>query len=376
VNISGITLQSTVNNLLDALSNQVAGATFTLVDGEIQVLRDRYGNGELYNVRLTEGESADILDRLLGSNEILADDGQDSTLQVTDNFTAWDGTVFAPRQLEMSAMDPSTGQVTNILDLGDGGVTIYAMNGFQAGTAVINTERTEHTTAINVFDGQGTAYPLTVTFTKAGEANAWRFSVSVPEPAEVLSGATGTVYFDADNGAFASLQYDGNATGLTLDPGSGEQLNIAFNAGTPGLFDGITQTTAPTTTIAATQDGYAMGTLESIDIDGDGVIHGNYSNGTSNVLAQVLLARFQNNQGLELLGESLFGATGNSGTPVVGKAGVNFDTSINSGYLEMSNIDLAQEFADMIIAQRGFQANSKVITTSDALLDEVIRMKG
>ncbi|MBL7033686.1 MAG: flagellar hook-basal body complex protein, partial [Candidatus Delongbacteria bacterium] len=141
------------------------------------------------------------------------------------------------------------------------------------------------------------------------------------------------------------------------------------------LFDGITQTTSPTTTVAASQDGYAMGLLDSVAIDSEGIINGTYTNGITRILAQIGLARFVNPQGLEKTGDSLFRQTASSGAAQLGKAGLNFDTEVLSGHLERSNVDIANEFAEMIIAQRGFQANAKVISTSDEVLQEAIMLK-
>jgi flagellar hook protein FlgE len=118
-----------------------------------------------------------------------------------------------------------------------------------------------------------------------------------------------------------------------------------------------------------------MGTLDAVAIDTTGVIKGTYTNGITRVLAQIVLAQFTNPQGVEKDGDSQYLATAASGTAQLRLAGENLDTQVLSGHLERSNVDIANEFADMIVAQRGFQANSKVITTSDEILQEAIYLK-
>ena len=138
-------------------------------------------------------------------------------------------------------------------------------------------------------------------------------------------------------------------------------------------FD-ATQYTSESDVISQSQDGFATGTLVSLSIDSDGNILGNYSNGEPRQLARIALAKFSNPLGLNKAGNNLYEATNESGTPVIGTVGSGVgNIFINS--LEMSNVDLAQEFVKMITTQRGFQANSKVITTTDELLGELINLK-
>ena len=152
-------------------------------------------------------------------------------------------------------------------------------------------------------------------------------------------------------------------------------MRVGFNAGGAGTFAGITQLQAPTTTVAKHQDGYGMGNLQTLSIDEAGEITGHFSNGVSQILAQIVLAKFNNPAGLVRAGDNMYKASANTGTAVKGKVGGGIQSSIASGSLEMSNVDLAEEFTDMIVAQRGFQANARVISTADTLLDEIVRLK-
>ncbi len=123
------------------------------------------------------------------------------------------------------------------------------------------------------------------------------------------------------------------------------------------------------------QDGYTNGTLESFSIDQNGRIVGSFSNGLTRNLGQIALARFANTGGLERVGSTMFVESANSGNPQIGAAGLPGYGSISPSSLEMSNVDLSEEFTDLIITQRGFQANSRVITSSDEMLQELVNLK-
>ena len=148
-----------------------------------------------------------------------------------------------------------------------------------------------------------------------------------------------------------------------------------IGAGAANSLTGLTQLKNPTTAVAAEQDGYGLGDLYDISFDQTGKITGHFTNGINQVLAQVALATFQNQAGLEDMGENIFATGNNSGMAVKGWAGSTVSADIAPGNLEMSNVDLAQEFTNMIVAQRGFQANARVITTSDTLLNEIVQLK-
>ncbi len=132
----------------------------------------------------------------------------------------------------------------------------------------------------------------------------------------------------------------------------------------------------PSTSVLITsQDGYGMGNLERITVDETGKISGAFSNGVVQLLGQITLASFNNPGGMMRVEGNLFGISGNSGDPIFSAAGEGISASIISGALEQSNVDLAEEFTKMIVAQRGFQANARIITTSDDMLQEVTNLK-
>ena len=162
---------------------------------------------------------------------------------------------------------------------------------------------------------------------------------------------------------------------LATGQNQGEQLEIQLDFGTLGQLNGATQYNGPTTTRAVEQDGYGMGYLESFQINDSGIVIGSYSNGQRRELAQLAVATFVNQDGLERSGDTTFIETVNSGPAAIGSAQSEGRGRIVAGSLEMSNVDLSEEFVDMIVTQRGFQANSRSITTSDQMLQEILTLK-
>ena len=156
---------------------------------------------------------------------------------------------------------------------------------------------------------------------------------------------------------------------LSMTPEGSNEVNISL------IADLITQFDSDFTTKAESQDGYAMGLLEQIYFEDDGIVRGVYSNGQKQPIAQVAIATFNNPAGLELQGNNLYAYSPSSGLAVVTKAGIGKAGVICPASLEMSNVDISEEFTNMIVTQRAFQANSRVITTSDEILQEVVNLK-
>jgi flagellar hook protein FlgE len=229
--------------------------------------------------------------------------------------------------------------------------------------------------SVTVFDSLGNRHTVTLTFTKTPNNNEWTWAASVPAPASITSGGSGTITFNPD-GTLASFTYNGGATGLGIDPANGASpLNITLDAGTPGVFAGITQNQGTSNITPREQDGYGIGSLSGVSIDQSGNIVGAFSNGTVLDLGRVMLVEFNNPGGLVRTGDNMYQISGNSGTAAVVSPGESSQSQIVAGALEQSNVDLADEFTKMIMAQRGFQANARVITTSDQFLEEVVNLK-
>lgn len=181
-----------------------------------------------------------------------------------------------------------------------------------------------------------------------------------------LAGNTGPITFDA-----SPIGLNGNSTGSVKQ--TGISLDFVGHSGQP--IDGLTQYASDGTAMAFEQNGWAMGTLDNFSIDQSGIISGRYSNNIVKPIAQLALAMFPNEEGMTKLGNNVFSISANSGTPTVVASSVMGAGLITGSALEMSNVDIAQEFTNMIVTERGFQANSRVITTSDEMLTEVINMK-
>jgi flagellar hook protein FlgE len=140
-------------------------------------------------------------------------------------------------------------------------------------------------------------------------------------------------------------------------------------------FTGVTQLAGDSTVQAVSQDGLPAGSLQSFAVDRDGTIVGQFSNGLFRNIAKIALARFSNPAGLNKTGKNLYTPSINSGEAAIVWAETADSGQVASGYLEMSNVDLASEFANLIVTQRGFSANSRVITTSDEMLQDVLTLK-
>ncbi|MBN2735444.1 MAG: flagellar hook protein FlgE [Spirochaetales bacterium] len=259
-------------------------------------------------------------------------------------------------------------------------------------------------TSFDVYDSFGRTHRLEVRFQKdAAVANRWQATVVVDPQAAVdtnviadvgaANGTNNTFLLDFDNNGVLQSVLD--AQGDTLDTDA-LNVSVAFdvadadpdagggiyrqtfnlNLGTVGSpLDSITQYAENFSTKIREQNGYTMGYLETFKIDQSGVITGVYSNGANRALGQVALASFTNPGGLEKAGENNYVVSNNSGNAMVGTSGTEGRGKIIAGALEMSNVDLAEQFTDMIVTQRGFQANSKTITTSDQMLQELLTLK-
>ncbi len=229
---------------------------------------------------------------------------------------------------------------------------------------------------VTVYDSQGNPISLGIKYTKTAD-NTWSWSASVPTPAgaTISGGGTGTVTFNT-NGSLAGMTFDGGATKLGIATGLGtDDLSVDLNFGTVGEFKGITQNSGTMSVAAREQDGYAAGEMTEWKIDTSGFINATFKNGQTIKLGQVMLAEFNNPNGLSRSGDGLFDVSANSGIPVLVDAGGSSRSAIASGCLEQSNVDLPEEFTKMIVAQRGFQSNARVITTSDEILNEIVNLK-
>ena len=244
------------------------------------------------------------------------------------------------------------------------------------GSAVENQPGSIYSTTITAYDSIGTAIPLTLTFTKTANAGEWTWDATVPPSMGTVSAGSGTLQFD-ENGALVPPT-DADPTITIAGTPSGADLDVTWTTIDPtsGALSGdITGYAAANDTYGLFQDGYAPGTVESVAIEQDGQIVGLFTNGQTRTIGQVVVADFVSPWGLTKMGKSLFAESMSSGQPTVGEAGTGGRGSIASNALEMSNVDMASEFVRMITTQRAYQANARVISTSDELLAELMMIK-
>ncbi len=232
----------------------------------------------------------------------------------------------------------------------------------------------EFDTSIEVFDETGDSHTVILTFTNTGKNGEWAWEASLAGQEEIVSGNRGSVFFNAD-GTPASWTFQDQSTSFIFDPANGsERLDISFDFGKPGETGGLTQFNSDTTVTISDQDGYTTGRLDEISVNSVGEVLGSFTNGTNRTLAQIYLASFTNPAGMVRTGENMFTESNNSGPAKMGVAGKSDTSTITSGALEGGNVDLAQEFTNMIVTQRGYQATSRVVSTSDQLLQELVNL--
>jgi flagellar hook protein FlgE len=238
-----------------------------------------------------------------------------------------------------------------------------------------------HSSGIDVFDSLGSKHTLRVEFRKTAvdinTGSTWSMNISVPEPATIdtaapLNEKTGSIKFNND-GSLST--YNPPTISLSANNGSLPEQQVSLSFGTSNAFDGMTSFDSKSSTSGISQDGYTGGDLVGIRIDQSGTLVGSFSNGRSFGLAQVSMAKFTNNEGLSSEGGNVYTQTANSGDPIIGTAATAGRGFIQSSALEASNVDLSRALTQLIIIQRGFQANGKTITTSDQLLQTLIGLK-
>jgi len=245
------------------------------------------------------------------------------------------------------------------------------------------------TASVRIFDSLGGAHDVTIFFTRTG-TNAWAFNIGVdaaevgdpPGTAgELTLVGTGTLTFNADGSLDTVTDNTANFTGGTQFTGAQDQtITIDFGTPNPGSaapgtgLDGVTQFSAPSAMRSQSQDGFGSGQLLALTVDRAGRVAGVFDNGQTRSLFQLALAQFNNPEGLTPLGNSLYRESFESGAAAMGLPQTGGLGAVVSGALELANVELAQEFIDLISIQRSYQANARVITASDTLLNELINI--
>jgi flagellar hook protein FlgE len=236
------------------------------------------------------------------------------------------------------------------------------------------------TTQTTVYDKQGSPHSVTIEFSNptappaagapTGATESWNWTA-------FEGGTTGTVLGSSSSTGNAPLYFD--SSGNIMNPSTTGAISVASTTGGTSNamsldFSHISQLDTASQVAVSAQDGFPPGTLQSYAIDVNGVITGTFSNGLSRQLGQVALANFANPDGLTREGNNLWKPSNNTGAPQVGTPKTTGLGSISAGYLEQSNVDISSQFTNMIVTQRGFEANTKVVTTVDQMLQDLIGM--
>ncbi len=259
---------------------------------------------------------------------------------------------------------------------------------FPAGNQVKQSELLKlsaFSAGLEIYDSLGSKHTLEVQFVKQSTTqdggNEWQMIIRVPEPAEINTTGegpnniiVGTARFNNDG---SLSNYNPRTINFSPNNGAAPNQQIKLSFGTSGSNDGLVSSNSASTLTGQATDGYTSGNLkpDAIRVDDKGNILGEFTNGKTFAVAKMAMASVANNSGLEEIGGNLFKVTANSGNIVVGEAGTGGRGEMKTSALEMSNVDLSRSLTELIIIQRGYQANSKTISTSDQMLQTLIQLK-
>ncbi len=313
-----------------------------------------------------------------GDDTIEGDPGEETTAEQLLGFV---------RKTSDTQNNPS---VVNSFEITAAAGSSGSLTSVYAPYSIFDKSSYDYSSSINIYDSLGNPHTITFYFKKvAGNYWEWHAVANSSDLDGALPDENGNPQpYEIGNGGYLIFNSSGSlkeATGIddlyfNFSGGSEQLQHIVFNPGTPTTkggtgLDGVTQFASASTTFSQSQDGNPAGTLTGVQVDKDGIIHGIYTNGEIKPLAKLAIAKFLNPWGLAKEGKNLFAQTVQSGDAIMGAAGTGGRGQIVSNALEHSNVDIAEEFVKLIMAQRAFQANSRVITTSDQLLLDVVSLK-
>ncbi|ABF40647.1 flagellar basal body FlaE [Candidatus Koribacter versatilis Ellin345] len=296
--------------------------------------------------------------------------GADGTLRTQDGavvlgYQAVDGKV-------------TTGSGLGALNLGQGQVSSPSATTSLQLTTNLNASAKvgdSYNTSLKVYDSLGGVHVVTFTFTKTG-TNTWDYDASLPTGEGTVSLPSGshTLTFDSD-GKLTTPSSNINFDLTGLSDGASDMKGVTWKLYDATGGSSMTQMAADSATPATAQDGYGSGMLQNFNIGADGTIEGTFSNGKTSIIGQIAIASFPNVQGLRKVGQNAYVGTLASGQAALGAPGSGGRGTLGGGALELSNVDMATEFSNLIVAQRGYQANAKVITTFDEITQDTINLK-
>jgi flagellar hook protein FlgE len=418
VTLAGQAAPYTAQDIANAINSQVTGVTATDNGGAVQLTSDRTGAAR--TIKVVAGTAGQDLASLVGLslNQV---SGSETTASLTTNLNDLptnlvdyqngdvieiagvdtdgssvlasfvygagnDGTTLGDLMTFIDnafanatpSFDPLTGQITltadatgvtnlsmTITDQSGIGSTDWPQHAFIVSTPGTGPDTT--TTSIEVFDSAGSSHTVNLTFERQDDGS-WSM---IPSSSDgTVSGLVSGLRFNA-NGSISALP---TSSSFSIQyPGQSSQT-VSVDFGTPGLFDGVTQFGQGASAFADFQNGFGVGELSNISVNSDGDIQGFYTNGQIRVLGEIGIATFVNDNGLREVGDNLWSETPNSGVRTVSKGAQGKAGQVAGGALEGSNVSVAEEFVRLIEAQRGFQANARVITTTDEVLAELVNL--
>jgi flagellar hook protein FlgE len=316
---------------------------------------------------------------------VLANGNQQSFTRDGSFDIALDGTLVNPAsglKVQGWAAD-SSGVIDTTVPVGSVSIPIGQRTTAQASTSASirgnldagAADGATASTTISLYDSLGVAHSVKVTFTKTG-ANAWSWAAaSDPLDVGTTTTSTGTIAFTASGLVDPAAAAPTGTLSIALTNGAVSPLDFD-PAATPATFDLLNMTQfSGTAEPIGSANGFTSGTLTTFAVGNGGEITGVYSNGQTQALGQIAMASFLNPAGLLRTGQNMFGGSSASGNASIGRPGTSSRGNVTTGSLEMSNVDLATQFTGMITAERGFQANGRVITTSDEMLQELVNLK-
>jgi flagellar hook protein FlgE len=290
--------------------------------------------------------------------------------------TKYDGTfdLSAAQNILTAAQSPSGNPLT--VQATTDGLGLVVKDGATTVATLNNRLSSIHTSKMDIYDSLGNPHTLEVSWEKI-DNNQWRWRAFLPDETGItLTNNTGVINFDSQGKIEGVSEFDVTINFAALGAeDSTVKLDFSGKSFGKEAIEGVTQYGSAFTTKAYYQDGYPMGVLQDYAVSSDGTVQGVYSNGQRQPLYKMALALFANPQGLNKEGSTVFSESANSGIAQVVKPMEGGAGRIMGSNLEMSNVDLSQEFVNLIVAQRGFQANARVITTSDQVLEELINLK-
>jgi len=355
---AGLTVGTEVDVSLTTNLNDVSGNVDDYVPGDVIEVAGVDADGAPINTVFTFGTDGTTVGDLVSFL-----DAQYSDASVTLNPNG---------QIRIEAQ--STGESNMLLALTDGPANVGGST-WAAYSPVVTTEGTGPDTVVTsgeIFDSTGVFHTLTMTFERQDDLT-WNMTAELPaDEGTVLSPPLTGIQFNADGSPAGLGLAEGNISIQLTGMPTAQSIDIDF--GTDGDFKGLTQFGGQATVYVAEQDGFADGGLADVTVSQAGVIEGTFTNGQILDLGSIGIATFNNPDGLADAGANLWTQTGNSGVVRLGDASNQVSGSVVGGSLELSNVDTAEQFVRMIEAQRGFQANARVISTQDEVLAEVVNL--